>query len=228
MRALVVEHAEHEGAGLCGAALADAGVAIDRRRMWAGDRLPSPDGYDLVLVLGGPMSAWDDAAHPHLADEAALLAGSARAGRPTVGICLGAQLLARGLGARVFAGPAPELGLLPITLTDAGRGATLFAGLDGATVLHWHSDSFALPDGAVLLASSARYAHQAFSVGARAFGVQFHPECDRAMRLDWARRGADELHAAGVDPESLAGDEAVDAHGAAFARALLHLVGVGK
>jgi GMP synthase (glutamine-hydrolysing) len=228
MRALVVEHAEHEGAGLVGAALADAGVALDVRRTWAADPLPAPEGggagYDLVLVLGGPMSAWDDAAHPHLAAETALLAASSRAGRPTVGICLGAQLLARGLGARVERGPATELGLLPITLTDAGRREPLLAGLDGAEVLHWHSDTFALPAGAVLLASSARYAHQAFRVGARTFGVQFHPECDRTM-LDWARRDADELRAAGVEVAALGGSDAVDERGRGFARALVAMLG---
>jgi GMP synthase (glutamine-hydrolysing) len=222
MRALVVEHAEHEGAGLVGAALAEGGLKLDVVRSWAHDALPSPDGYDLVLVLGGPMSATED----WLAPEAALLAASSRAGRPTVGICLGAQLLARGLGARVYRGPAPEMGLLPLTLTDAGRQEPLLAGLDGARVLQWHSDSFELPPGARLLASSARYAHQAFAVGTRTFGVQFHPECDRAMRLDWAQRGADELHAAGVDPATLAGDDALDARGRAFGRALLQLVGV--
>lgn len=223
MRALVVEHAGHEGAGLVGAALRDGGLRLELVRSWAGDALPSAlDGYDLVLVLGGPMSANDRA----LDGEAALLAASARAGRPTVGICLGAQLLARGLGARVERGYAPEIGLLPLTLTDAGRRWPLLDGLDGVPAFHWHSDTFALPPGAVLLASTARYPHQAFALGARTVGVQFHPECDRAMRLDWARRGADELARAGVDPGALAGDDAVDARGLAFGRALLQLVGV--
>ncbi len=222
MRALVVEHAEHEGAGLVGAALVGGGVRLDVRRFWARDPLPAPDGYDLVLVLGGPMSAND----ARLAGEVALLAASARSGRATVGICLGAQLLARALGATVARGPAPEIGIYPLTLTDAGRREPLLDGLDGAAMFHWHADTFAVPAGAELLASSARYAHQAFRAGARTFGVQFHPECDRAMRLDWAARGGDELAAAGVDPAALAGDDGVDARGRAFARALLHLVGM--
>lgn len=217
MRALVVEHAEHEGPGLVGAALADGGVGVELVRRWAGDALPSRDGagYDLVLVLGGAMSAneaWLD-------DEAALLAAATRAGRLTVGICLGAQLLARGLGARVYPGENPEIGIFPITLTDAGRAEPLVAALDGAPVFHWHHDTFTLPSGATLLASSARYPHQAYRVGARGFGVQFHPECDRATRIDWATRD-------GLDPAPLAGDDRVDAHGRAFARALLQLVGV--
>jgi len=224
MRALIVEHAEHEGAGLVGEALTAAGARLDVVRRWRGARLPSGDGsgYDLVLVLGGAMSANEAA----LDDEAALLAASTRAGRPTVGICLGAQLLARGLGATVRPGPVAEIGLFPLALTDAGRGEPLVAALDGGDVFHWHYDTFALPPDAVLLASSARYAHQAFRVGARAFGVQFHPECSRAMRLDWAARATDEVRAAGADPAALAGDDGVDARGRAFARALLQLVGV--
>jgi GMP synthase-like glutamine amidotransferase len=224
MRALIVEHAEHEGAGLVGAALAAGGVTLEVVRVWAGDRLPSGDGYELVLVLGGAGSANDRA----LDGEAALLAASTRAGRLTVGICLGAQLLARGLGARVAPGAAPEIGLVPLALTDAGRHEPLLAGLDGADVFQWHSDAFELPPGATLLASSSRYPHQAFRVGARSFGVQFHPECDRRMRLDWAGRGADELRTAGVAAATLAGDDGVDARGLAFGRALLQLVRVGE
>jgi len=224
MRALVVEHAEHEGAGLVGAELEHGGVRLEIVRTWAGDALPTRDGagYDLVLVLGGPNSANE----PALDGEAALLAASSRAGRLTVGICLGSQLLARGLGATVRRGPAPEIGIFPLSLHDAGKREPLLAGLDGAPMFHWHSDTFDLPAGATLLASSARYPHQAFRVGARTFGVQFHPECSRAMRIDWATRGADELHTAGVDPAALAGDESIDARGRAFGRALLQLVGV--
>ena len=225
MRALVVEHQEHEGAGLLGAALVDAGLRLALVRTWRGETLPTADGagYDLVLVLGGPSSANE----PALDGEAALLAASARAGRPTIGICLGAQLLARGLGARVYRGERPELGILPIALTDAGRALPPFAALAGGPVFHWHSDTFTLPAGATLLASSPLFAHQAFAFGARAFGVQFHPECDRAMRVDWAARGADELAAAGVDGAGFAGDDALDVRGRDFARALLQLVAVG-
>src|SRR5438094_502707 len=204
MRALVIEHAEHEDAGLLGEALLARRAEIDRRRVWRGEPVPSQiDGYDLLIVMGGAMAAWDDAGHPTMAGEAALLARAARAGLPTLGVCLGAQLLARGLGARVYAGPAPELGIAPIALTDEGRSDPLLASFDGADVLHWHGDTFELPDGAVRLASTARYANQAYRVGARAYGVQFHVECGQAMRRRWAELGAAELRAAGVDPPSL-------------------------
>lgn len=227
MRVLVLQHAADEGAGLVGAALAEGGAVLDVRGAWRGDALPATTaGYDLVLALGGPMSAWEDAAHPWLAREAALLAEAAREGRPTLGICLGAQLLARGLGARVERGARPELGLLPIALTEAGRADALAGALDGAPVLQWHFDTFALPDGAVRLASSAAYENQAFRAGAAAWGVQFHPECDLSMRADWARRDADLLRRHGVDPAALSAPAtaAVDARGHAFARALVEFV----
>jgi GMP synthase (glutamine-hydrolysing) len=232
MRALILEHAEHESGGLVVAGLARAGVGCDVARSWRGEAAPDDAGYALLVVLGGAMSAWEDAAHPWLAREAALLAARARADRPTLAICLGAQLLARGLGAANWRGPTNELGLLPIALSAAGRADPLLAPLDGQPVLHWHQDSFALPAGAVLLASSNAYAHQAFRIGAHVYGVQFHIECDRAMRRDWARRGADELRAAGVDPATLAGDAAdladlidpIDRRGRDFARALLNIL----
>lgn len=220
MRVVVMEHVEHEGAGLLLEPL--AGHTVERRFR---DPPATTDGYDLVIVMGGPMDAWDDAAHPWLAAEARLLAESARAGRLTLGVCLGAQLLARGLGARVYRGTrGPELGLAPIALTAEGARDPLLAGFHGQPVLHWHFDTFDVPPGATLLASTENYPHQAFRAGARAWGVQFHVECGAEMRADWAERGADELRAHGVDPASLAGDAAIDVRGRAFAAALASLL----
>jgi GMP synthase (glutamine-hydrolysing) len=228
VRALVLEHAEGEGAGLVGAALAAGGLALEVVPLWRGAALPADAAcadVAWVVALGGPMSAWDDGAHPQLAAEASLLAARARAGRPTLGICLGAQLLARGLGAEVRRGPTLELGLLPIALTEAGRADPLLAPFDGQPVLHWHHDTFALPAGAVRLASTAAYENQAFRLGtAPVWGLQFHPECDRAMRMQWAASAAAELRAAGLEAlpaAALAGDEALDARGLALGRALL-------
>ncbi|HEX4458401.1 MAG TPA: hypothetical protein VIA18_10555, partial [Polyangia bacterium] len=130
-RALILEHAEHENAGLVGDVLQASGVACDVARSWRRERAPNDANYALVIVLGGAMAAWDDAHHPWLADEAALLAARARADRPTLAICLGAQLLARGLGAANWRGPTSELGLAPIALTDAGRADPLLAPFDG-------------------------------------------------------------------------------------------------
>jgi GMP synthase (glutamine-hydrolysing) len=220
MRVLILQHAPHEGPGLVGEALERAGAALDVRRGDRGDPLPPLRDYRLVVALGGPMAAWDDAAHPFLDGEARLLGDAARAGAAVLGVCLGAQLLARGLGARVYRGPRPELGLSPLALTDEGRADPLLAPLDGRDVVHWHEDTFDLPAGAARLASTAAYPNQAFRVGSRAYGVQFHIELDRAARREWARLGERELRAAGVDPASLDGDDALDERGRAFARAV--------
>ncbi|HZS41544.1 MAG TPA: type 1 glutamine amidotransferase [Polyangia bacterium] len=229
MRVLVLQHAEHEGPALVGEALRARGAALEIRRTDRGEAVPaSARGWDLVVAMGGAMAAWDDAAHPFLAGEARLLGEAARAGVAVLGVCLGAQLLARGLGARVYRGPRLELGLAPIALTAEGRADALLAPLDGRDVVHWHHDTFDLPAGAVRLASTADYPNQAFRFGARAYGVQFHIELDRAARRAWAEPGAAELCAAGVAPADLDGDEALDERGRAFARAVCEELASGR
>ncbi len=136
--------------------------------------------------MGGPMGAGDDADHPWLAAERELIADAAGAGRPVLGVCLGAQLLAAALGARVYEAERPEVGLLEVELTGEGRADPLFAGIDDRPVsLQWHADTFDLPDGAVRLARSAAIANQAFRSGERAYGVQFHLEVTGEMAREW-------------------------------------------
>jgi GMP synthase (glutamine-hydrolysing) len=221
MRVMVLQNAEGEGPGLVGTALLEAGASVEYVPLWLGAKVPAErenGEFAWVIALGGPMSAWQDAEHPHLAGEAAFLGARARAGLPTLAICLGAQLLARGLGAEVRRGPTLELGVMPIALSDAGRKDPLLAPFDGQPVMHWHHDTFALPVGAVRLASTAAYENQAFRLGtAPVWGLQFHPECDRQMRVEWARLN-------GLGPEAVEGDAAIDERGRALGRALLKLV----
>jgi GMP synthase (glutamine-hydrolysing) len=135
--------------------------------------------------------------------------------------------LARGLGAAVTRAERAEVGLLPITLTLEGQADPLLARFDGQPVLQWHYDTFALPTGAVRLATSAACANQAFRLGERVWAVQFHPECDAAMRAEWAARGADELRTLGVAPESLSAPAeaaGIDARGRALGEGLLRIV----
>lgn len=145
-----------------------------------------PFGPDLLVVLGGPIGATDEMDYPFLADELRLLARRIDAGRPTLGICLGAQLMARALGARIHPDAVREIGWTPLTLTDAGRSSCLapLAG-PGMAVLHWHSDSFELPHGAELLASTERCRNQAFAYGDHALGLQFHPEVTERGLEPW-------------------------------------------
>ena len=141
---------------------------------------------DLLVVLGGPISAADDRQYPFLADEVRLLERRLDADRPTLGICLGAQLMARALGSRVYGAGAKEIGWSPLSLTEAGGASALrHLAPDRTSVLHWHGDTFDLPRGAVHLASTAVCENQAFLWGARGLALQFHVEVTAAGLERW-------------------------------------------
>jgi GMP synthase (glutamine-hydrolysing) len=174
---IAIRHVAFEDLGSFEPVLAAAGFAI--RYVEAGlddfDGL-DPAGMDLLVVLGGPIGAYEDGNYPFLAGELRLIEARLRAGRPVVGICLGAQLMARALGARVYPnGGVKEIGWSALDLSDAGRASPL-APLEGVPVLHWHGDTFDLPEGAAWLASTPATRHQAFSWGRSALGLQFHVE----------------------------------------------------
>jgi GMP synthase (glutamine-hydrolysing) len=134
-----------------------------------------PLAPDLLVVLGGPIGVYENDIYPFLDPETALIAQRLRAMRPTLGLCLGSQLMARALGARVYPSGAKEIGWWPVGLSDAGHDSCL-RHLDGTAVLHWHGDTFDLPDGAVHLASTPLCRNQAFSHGRHALALQFHAE----------------------------------------------------
>lgn len=162
------------------------GVGLTRVEIDEGDELPDWHAFDGIVAMGGPMGAMDDAELPWLARERRLIADAVQADVPFWGVCLGAQLLAGSLGARVFRGPQPEVGVLPVTLEPAAATDAVFSAAPPRfPTLQWHSDSFELPDGATLLASSPAYRHQAF-VWRRAYGLQFHLEVSPALAADWA------------------------------------------
>ncbi|MSO85609.1 MAG: glutamine amidotransferase [Rhodospirillales bacterium] len=132
---------------------------------------------DILVVLGGPIGVNDDSDYPFVKHEIALLERRAKSGRPTLGICLGAQLMARALGARVYPAKAKEIGWAPIALSEQGRASCLAALVPGGEpVLHWHGDTFDLPDGAVHLASTELCPNQAFAWGPAWLALQFHAE----------------------------------------------------
>ena len=152
-----------------------------------GQQLPDARRVAGIVAMGGPMGAYDDASHPWLADEKRFIADAVRAGTPYWGVCLGAQLLAASLGARVMAGERPEVGIAPVTLTAEAAGDPVFRGAPQAfQALHWHGDTYELPPGAARLAGSARYEQQAFVVD-RAYGLQFHLEVPAALAREWLR-----------------------------------------
>lgn len=188
LRALVIINDLTAPPGLLADAMAAAGWELDVRTPERGDPLPDGlDGFGALVSLGGVMGAYADAGYPHLQPEKALLRLAVAQGLPTLGICLGAQLLAMSLGAPVGPHHTPEIGWYQVALTAAGRRDPLFAGLGPLLqVLHWHNDRWELPAGAVRLARAPGCDNQAFRAGRCAYGLQFHPEVTPAILAAWA------------------------------------------
>lgn len=185
-RALVIQHIRCEPPGVFTGVLARHGITIDTAELDEGDTLPDWRDVDLVVVMGGPMGAHDEAEHPWLAAEKRWIAAAVRAGVPYFGVCLGAQLLAASLGAQVRTGGAPEVGVLPVTLTAEGRTDPVASVLgEEFLALQWHGDTFDIPAGAVRLGQSPAYPHQAMRFGDVAYAVQFHVEVTAAMFAEW-------------------------------------------
>ncbi|MGE0746128.1 MAG: glutamine amidotransferase [Rhodospirillales bacterium] len=210
--ALAIRHVAFEDLGLLADLLAARDIAA--RYVEAGiDDLAAIDALapDLMVVLGGPIGVYDSADYPWIADTLRLLERRLAKDRPTLGICLGAQMMAAALGARVYPMGVKEIGWSPLSLTDAGRASDL-APLDRAAVLHWHGDTFDMPAGAVHLAATPVCAHQAFSYGARALALQFHAEATGRGLERWFIGHACEIGAAdGVTVAGLRADTARDA-----------------
>jgi GMP synthase (glutamine-hydrolysing) len=191
-RWIVLQHVPHEGPGLIADELRRAGQAYEVVRLDLADRLPVAGSFAGLVVMGGPMGVSDDRLHSWLPDERDLMAATVADGKPVLGVCLGAQQLAVALGAEVTTGAEPEIGLGRVELTGPGRRDPVtgpeYGGLAATTVpcVHWHQDTFSLPDGAVHLAASPRFPHQAFRWGDRAYGLQFHVEVDGDLAAAWA------------------------------------------
>lgn len=197
--ALVIQHADHEGLGLLADWLPAAGLQLELCRPYAGDAVPPAAERDALVVLGGPQSVLDGI--EFLAAEERLLADAVHRGVPVLGICLGAQLLAVAAGGEVRVGAAgPERGAALVRKSDvAGRDPVFVDVPLLADVVAWHAEEISrLPAGAILLAAGSRYPHQAFRVGERAYGLQFHVEATPEMVELWARH--DGLDAARLLP----------------------------
>lgn len=150
-----------------------------------GEELPDWRAYAAIVVMGGAMGAYDDDAHPWLAPERRLIGEAVGSGTPYWGVCLGAQLLAASLGAHVAPGPTPELGVMPVRLSEAAANDPVFAAAPPSfQTLQWHGDTYELPPGAVHLARSELYEQQAFVVG-RAYALQFHLEVTSTLAAEW-------------------------------------------
>lgn len=180
MRTHWLQHVPYEGLGHLEGWLAARSASVACTRLFAGDPLPDPATVDLLVILGGPMSVNDEDALPWLRAEKAFIRGAIDAGCGVLGICLGAQLVASALGAKVGPSPEREVGWWPVTACDAADNGDGFRFPAAVTCLQWHGESFALPPGAIHLAQSPGCPHQAMQVGKRVLGVQFHPEATPA------------------------------------------------
>jgi GMP synthase (glutamine-hydrolysing) len=205
--ALVVRHIAFEDLGLFEAPLTELGFQI--KTLDAGVH-PISDALisaDFAVICGGPIGVYETDRYPFLNEELGALRVRLRAEKPTLGLCLGAQLMAAALGARVYPGGKKELGWGDIQLTPAGAESPL-AVLHQKPILHWHGDTFDLPFGAELLASTDVYPHQAFSLGSRLLALQFHAEADPARIEQWLIGHTMELGAAGISVPELRAETA--------------------
>lgn len=201
-----IRHIGFEDLGSFAKPLIEAGYVIEYIDVAESDPAKlDPLAADLLVVLGGPIGVYDDIAYPVVTEEIRLLRARLATGRPTLGICLGAQLMAAALGARVYPAAAKEIGWSALAVSES-EVANPLAPLRDVPVLHWHGDTFDLPDGTALLASTALCKNQAFSRGPNVLGLQFHPEVVGERFEHWLLGHANELAAARIDPIKLRQD----------------------
>jgi GMP synthase (glutamine-hydrolysing) len=209
-RLLVLQHVAHEILGTLNPLLKAAGFRIRYVNFGRHPQVePTLDGYDGLIVLGGPMSANDTQRHHHLRTELKLIEDAMRREIPVLGICLGAQLIAKTLGARVYPNGEKEIGWYDVTPTLQAGEDRLFAAFgEREKLFQWHGDTFDIPESAVHLASSDRCANQAFRYTSNVYGFQFHLEVDQPMIHRWLRAPENwsEISALSIDPQRISNE----------------------
>jgi GMP synthase-like glutamine amidotransferase len=204
MRPVVaVRHHQPHDLGIAGEALEEAGIPTTYLDAWDRPTWPEPDRISGLIVLGGQMNADQIARYPFLGRERSFLRESVAEDVPVLGICLGAQLLARAFDASVVSAPVLELGFRTIRLTEEGAGDPVLAPFDRTPVFQWHQDTFEIPNGAVRLAVGDEVPNQAFQLGRTCYAVQFHPEATLDGIHAWADRWDAEIREVGRTPQGL-------------------------
>lgn len=211
-KALILQNAEGEGPGILADCL--------KRRNWGreivslnhGEAIPEDwREYSLLVIMGGPMNVYEEETYPFLKEETQLIKMAIKDGLPVMGFCLGAQLMAKALGARVMKGPQKEIGWYHVNLTEkGGKDGLLCSFPKEVTVFQWHGDTFELPDGAVRLFSSENYLNQAMRIGYMNYGFQFHFEITGGMITEWLRTGSEEIDS--LEDKDLADKILCDVH----------------
>lgn len=194
MRICCIQHEPWEIPGQITTWAERNGHTLSVTHIYQGETLPEPSAYEMLVILGGTMNVYEEEKHPWLAEEKHWIEAVIEAGKTVLGICLGAQLIATVLGGRVSKNPQPEIGWFPVTLTEEARKLPLFKGISPSFIsFHWHYDTFTLPEGAVLLASSEGCPNQGFLYGERVVGLQFHPEINGELMAGLLDKGVGTL-----------------------------------
>lgn len=211
-KGLIIRHTPYEGIAGFRQPVEDAGYSLDRIDVtdpeFARVNFNTPD---LLILMGGPMGVYEREAHPWIDCEIDRLASRISLGLPTIGVCLGAQMIAAAMGVEVYSGPTKEVGFAPVTLNAAGAASPL-RHVAGVPMLHWHGDSFPLPEDSELLALTDSYAHQAFRRGPELLALQFHAEMGEDPRFEaWLDGAEDYVGQAGLTIDVLRAQH--DQHG---------------
>lgn len=210
MKVTIIKHIDIEGPGTIGGFLDDNNISYHIIDVFNGESLPdSISDVSSVIVLGGPMNVYEEEQYPFLKEEDEFLKEVIENGLPTLGFCLGAQLIAKAKGAMVIKNPQKEIGWFKVSLTDNGLSDSLFQGFKREfDVFQWHGDTFNIPDGAVKLAESDLCENQAYRIGNNIYGLQFHVEVTDEMIYQWIDAYKDEVDSlkGTVDPEQIIAD----------------------
>jgi GMP synthase (glutamine-hydrolysing) len=190
----IIKHAEIEGPGLIEQCLEEKKLPYEIVALHLGMALPDPEAVGPIVLMGGPMNVYEEERYPFLNREDLFIKEAIQRGKPVLGICLGSQLIAKALGARVFKAPRKEIGWYDVSLTGEGSTDPLFRAFPKSfPVFQWHEDTFDIPRGAKLLATSDAVPHQAFRYAENAYGLQFHLEVTEVMIREWVDSCEEEL-----------------------------------
>jgi GMP synthase-like glutamine amidotransferase len=194
MNTLIIKHVDIEGPGLIEYYLRQEKIPYQLLNLNSDIRLPKPDDFTHLVILGGPMNVYEEDCYPFLKDEDLFIKEAIQRGKSILGICLGAQLMAKALGAKVFKGPVKEVGWFDVSLTRIGSRDPLFSNLPRTfPVFQWHEDTFEIPKAGKLIATSSPISHQAFRYGENAYGLQFHLEVTEEMITEWVETYGEEF-----------------------------------
>lgn len=188
MNVLILKHVENEGPGLVEDYLIEKDISYQILDLSLSPCLPKPDRFSHIIILGGPMNVYEEEQYPFLKDEDLFIKEAIQRGKFILGICLGAQLISKALGAKVFKAPTKEIGWYEVSLTGWGLQDPLFFNLPRTfPVFQWHEDTFEIPKSARLMATSTTVSHQAFQYGEKVYGLQFHLEVTEEMIQEWIK-----------------------------------------